>query len=788
MFASTPVTTDAAGFTTFSANVASSLPAGQVITATATDPAGNTSEFSRCTHGSTSGTVQFSSATYGAIEDIGTLNISLVRSGGSAGSLTVNYATGGGTATAGQDYMPASGTVTFADGETSKTFGILIVDDATTEPDETVALTLRNSDSPEVVGWPGAALLTILDHSKFPVLTPRGLSVFEGNSGTTDIVIPVILSAASGKTVTVDYNTQAITATSGVDYQPVSGGLTFPPGVTERSVTVSVNGDTIDEDTETFFLRLTNAVNAGISTGSNPPGTCPILDDDPTPTLSISDMSVTEGNAGTINTTFTVSLTAASGRQVSVAYATANGSATGGSDYQSTSGNLFFTPGETTKDITVVVNGDASPELDESFFVNLSNVNNAILIWPQGLGTIINDDGGSGTSVQFRNSLYGVVEDGQRFNVAVTRTGDTSATATVDFTTTDGIALQRTDYTIASGTITFAPGETSKTFPVLIADDLYTEANEVLTLTLSNAVGATLGSPAAATLMIVDNELVPIPIRNPLDAPEFFVRQHYSDFLNRSPDPGGLAFWTNEITQCGSDMACTRNKRIDVSNAFFYELEFQQTGSYVYRVDRESFGNNQPFANPNPDPAHPGEEKKVPLFLPFMKDRARVRGGPQLAQLQLDFANTFVQRPEFTGKYPVSLDGPGFVDAVLATIKNDIGPDLTSQRNALINLFNSGGRGAVIYRLADDNSANPIDNRSFIDAEYNRAFVFTQYAGYLRRNADMAGFLFWLGNVSSAPLRDVPRQHAMVCSFITSAEYQNRFSPVLTHSKLECPQ
>jgi hypothetical protein len=95
----------------------------------------------------------------------------------------------------------------------------------------------------------------------------------------------------------------------------------------------------------------------------------------------------------------------------------------------------------------------------------------------------------------------------------------------------------------------------------------------------------------------------------------------------------------------------------------------------------------------------------------------------------------------------------------------------------------------VMYRLSDDNAqTNPIDNRAFIDAEYNRAFVFTQYAGYLRRNSDMAGFLFWLGQVNSATLGDVAKQHAMVCSFITSAEYQRRFSSIISHSNAECPQ
>jgi hypothetical protein len=397
-------------------------------------------------------------------------------------------------------------------------------------------------------------------------------------------------------------------------------------------------------------------------------------------------------------------------------------------------------------------------------------------------------------SIQFDNSTYSVGEGAGFATITVTRSGDTSGTATVDFETADVSARQRTDYTIAAGTVTFAAGDTSKTFRVLTSDDVYVEGNETIDLSLSNPTGGTvLGSQATAVLTITDNDSTS-PSVNPLDDTRFFIQQHYYDFLARYPDTGGWDFWIGTITQCGSDPNCIHNKRIDASNAFFYELEFQQTGSYVYRVYRASFGNDQPFPNPNPDPQHPGEEKKVPLYLRFMKDRARVRGGSQLAQLQLSFANVFVLRPEFLTKYPASLDGPSFVDAILATILNDIGADLGSQRQALIDLYTqagggNAGRGSVLYRLADDNvQQNPINNRAFIDAEYNRAFVFTQYAGYLRRNPDMPGFLFWLSHVNAAPLRDVPHQHAMVCSFITSSEYQLRFSSVVTHSNTECPQ
>ena len=389
--------------------------------------------------------------------------------------------------------------------------------------------------------------------------------------------------------------------------------------------------------------------------------------------------------------------------------------------------------------------------------------------------------------MQFSSANYTVNEADGFATIAVARTGDTSGTVTVDYQTSDLSAQQRTDYTIGAGTVTLGPGETNKSFVVLIVNDLYVEGNEVLNLTLSNPTGgAALVSPSIATLTIIDNDSAS-PTTNPLDDARFFVQQHYYDFLSRYPDQSGWDFWTGQITQCGTDVTCLRNKRIDVSNAYFYELEYQQTGSYVFRLYRAAFGNTQPF--PNPDGSNPTEANKLPAYAKFAFDRARVVGGSSLAQGQLNFANAFVQRPEFLAKYPANLDGSSFIDAVLNTIKNDLGVDLTAQKPGLLALFNSGGRGAVLSRLADDNvSTNPINNRAFIDEEYNRAFVATQYFGYLRRDADIGGFLFWLGQVSSAPLRDVTKQHAMVCSFITSNEYQQRFSSVVTHSNGECPR
>jgi glucose/arabinose dehydrogenase len=387
-------------------------------------------------------------------------------------------------------------------------------------------------------------------------------------------------------------------------------------------------------------------------------------------------------------------------------------------------------------------------------------------------------------SFQFSASSYAAGESQSSALITVTRTGNTSGAESINFSTSDGTASDRRDYTAAIGTLTFAAGETSHTFKILISDDAYVEGDETVNLALAEvSTGATV---ATSLLTIQDNDTLP-PTTNPADDSQFFVRQHYFDFLGREPDPGGFAYWTGQISSCGNDPNCQLTRRVTVSDAFVFEPEYQQTGAYVFRLYRVAYGNSQPFANPNPDPGHPGEENKIPNYAVFLSDRERVIGGANLAQKLQELANAFVTRPEFLARYPNSLDGPGFVDAVLLTIRNDVGVDLTSQRNALINQFNLGGRGAVLYRLADDSQSNPINNSGIINAEYNRVFVASEYFGYLRRNPDMPGFLFWLGQVNSAPLRDLSKQHAMVCSFITSVEYQQRFSSVLTHSNNDCP-
>ena len=247
---------------------------------------------------------------------------------------------------------------------------------------------------------------------------------------------------------------------------------------------------------------------------------------------------------------------------------------------------------------------------------------------------------------------------------------------------------------------------------------------------------------------------------SPIDDVRIFVNQQYLDFLARIPDPGGLDYWTSQLFECGTDALCVHDRRVAVADAFYFEPEFQQSGGYVYRVYRAALGT-------------------LPSFAQFMPDRARVVGGANLDQSKTAFALDFVQRDAFLQLYPRTQTADQFVDALLS---RNSGVDFSGLRPTLISLYDGtdAGRATILRLVADD--------QSFSDAEYNRAFVLMEYFGYLRRDPELEGFDFWLGQVNRFPLRDVGIQHAMACSFITSIEYQLRFGSVVTHTNQECPQ
>jgi hypothetical protein len=267
-----------------------------------------------------------------------------------------------------------------------------------------------------------------------------------------------------------------------------------------------------------------------------------------------------------------------------------------------------------------------------------------------------------------------------------------------------------------------------------------------------------LGAPATAALAILDDDQTP-PAANPIDGTEFFVRQHYHDFLNREPDAPGLAFWTAEIESCGADAQCREVKRINVSAAFFLSIEFQETGYLVYRFYWMSFA-------------------RPPRFAEFIRDVQEIGRGvvvgqgdwaARLAANRRAFADEWVTRPDFRSAF----DGISNLNFVNKLFERANVTPTTAERDALVAALDSGAktRSQVLLDVAD--------NATFKRQLFNQAFVQMEYFGYLRRNPDdtpddnLGGFFFWLGKLEEFH-GDYIRAE-MVKAFISSTEYRGRF-------------
>lgn len=244
--------------------------------------------------------------------------------------------------------------------------------------------------SPAIIVSEFSACAPVTGGTPLPTLAINDVTVTEGNSGTTTATFAVTLSTAATSAVTVNYATANGTATVGSDYVATSGALTFAAGQTTKAIAVTINGDTTIEPNETFVVNLSAASGATIADAQ---GIGTITNDDAAlPALSIDDVTVTEGNSGSTTATFTVTLSAASASPVTLNYATANGTATAGSDYIATSGTLIFAAGQVTKTIAVTIEGDTTLEADETYFIDLSAATGATITKTQGAGTITNDD------------------------------------------------------------------------------------------------------------------------------------------------------------------------------------------------------------------------------------------------------------------------------------------------------------------------------------------------------------------------------------------------------------
>ena len=449
-----------------------------------------------------------------------TLTFNVTLSHASSDTVSVDYTTTGGSATtADADYVAASGTVTFNPGQTTKTVDVTVNGDLTHESDETFTVDLSNASNAGVADASGQG--TITNDDQVPDISIDDQSVTEGDAGTSTLTFNVTLSNPSDQTVAVDYTTTDGTATTADgDYDATANSVTFDPGQTTKTVDVTVNADLTHESDETFTVDLSNALNGNVLAGS---GTGTILDDDASPTISVANASVTEGNVGDTTLSFDVTLSVASAVTVTVDYTTTDGSATfANGDYDAASDTLTFDPGQTTETVDVTVHGDTTYETDEGLTIDLSNANGATIADDSGTGTITNDDAapmfGIG-DVSVAEGATGITS----LTFTVTKSGATQLGSAVHYATSGGTATAGVDYTGNSGTLSFAPGVTSQPVTVLANGDKVFEPNETFDVVLSAPTGATVAdATGVGTIMNDDKQPTTLTIHRRL-APTFVI-------------------------------------------------------------------------------------------------------------------------------------------------------------------------------------------------------------------------------------------------------------------------
>ncbi len=425
-------------------------------------------------------------------------------------TVSVNYATANGTAQAGSDYVAASGSATFSPGSVQQAINVTVNGDTVVEPNETFSVNLSAPTNATLADGQGVGTITNDDTASLPTLSINDVTVTEGNSGTVTAQFTVSLSAPSTQTVSVNYATANGTAQAGSDYVAASGSATFSPGSVQQAINVTVNGDTVVEPNETFSVNLSAPTNATLADGQ---GVGTITNDDTAslPTLSINDVTVTEGNSGTVTAQFTVSLSAPSTQTVSVNYATANGTAQAGSDYVAASGSVTFSPGSVQQAINVTVNGDTVVEPNETFSVNLSAPTNATLADGQGVGTITNDDTASLPTLSINDVT---VTEGNSGTVTAQFTVSLSApstqTVSVNYATANGTAQAGSDYVAASGSVTLSPGSVQQAINVTVNGDTVVEPNETFSVNLSAPTNATLADGQGMGTINDDDTVQPL--------------------------------------------------------------------------------------------------------------------------------------------------------------------------------------------------------------------------------------------------------------------------------------
>jgi hypothetical protein len=450
---------------------------------------------------------KFSAPAYSVHEDDSAAHatITVNRSGATNIPASVDYATSDGTATlAGSDYTSAAGTLNFAAGETTKPLNVDITNDGLPEANETVNLALKIGGTTV-----DTSLLSIVDNDNLKASIQLSSPIANVNEADGTAAVTVTLSHAVDAEVTVDYATADDTALAGSDYTDTHGTLTFAAGETSKTIEIPITQDSGVEDPETLTFMLSNALPGASSVlGAPATGTITIADDDPAGMIDFKslhyDVDETDGQA-------IVTVERGVGGAVSVDYQTSDGSATAGADYAARNGTLNWAAGDSAdKTFTVPVKWDGRAEGTESINLALTNPGGGADEGPNTAAVVrIGDDGASGR-LALSSNAYKVGEADGVVTITTRRSGGSlGGPVTVHYATSNGTATAGSDYASVNGTLTFGPGEAAKSFTVHVTSDSAHEPGETFQVTLSNAGGgASLGSPAGATVTIADDDVV----------------------------------------------------------------------------------------------------------------------------------------------------------------------------------------------------------------------------------------------------------------------------------------
>ncbi len=445
------------------------------------------------------GTIRFQAGAI-SVNESGSAIVSVERVNGAGGAASVSYATSNGSAGA-SDYTAAAGTLSWADGEIgAKTFSVVTAADALAEGSETVVLTLSGAVGATLSGT-NPATLTILDNPGTIRFLPGPFSVNESASAT----ITVERIGGSGGAVGANYATSNGSAGAS-DYASASGTLSWSDGdSSSKTFNVTTSADVLAEGAETVTLTL-SSVTGGAALGGTNPATLTVVDSAGTLRFTTGASSVGEGGG---TATIFVERAYGAGGAVGVTWSTANGTATT-SDYTAASSTLSWADGETAmKSFTLTITQDALVEGGETVLVSLSAATGGASITGTNPATLTIIDDDSGGTLQFSTAAYVVSEAGATATITVTRAGGSAGAVSVNYGDAGGGSAGGADYLLAGGTLNWPASDmTPKTFNVTILNDAISDDNETVNLVLSGATGATLGTPSAATLTIVEPPVV----------------------------------------------------------------------------------------------------------------------------------------------------------------------------------------------------------------------------------------------------------------------------------------